>query len=340
MSTNIPGLDNLLGQWWGTGPENFAFAAGVSLAQNVFFGTNPLYQISDFLSMYPKFGTDPQGLLAVALSSGIAAVVINSANEGLNYVVGDVVTVSQNGASGATLQVTSVGAFGNITGTSLLTPGSGYSVANGVSLSGGSGTNASINITSVSPLGGSGYVVNDIITVLSEDASGGTIKVTSVSGSGAVTSFTILSYGTGYQVNNGAFTSGGTGAQLQVAVQQISPYNGVVPQAVLQAYINLASASLVQARWQDTWVLAMGLYVAHFVTLYLRSEGNVGSTAGAIASSGLEKGIMVSSGAGDVSKSIQVGTDLMDWGTFGETTYGSQLVTFAKIIGMGPMYFL
>lgn len=46
----------------------------------------------------------------------------------------------------------------------------------------------------------------------------------------------------------------------------------VVPVSVLQLYINLASASLVAARWQEQWYIAMALFVAHYATLYARSD--------------------------------------------------------------------
>ena len=45
----------------------------------------------------------------------------------------------------------------------------------------------------------------------------------------------------------------------------------LVPMIVVKTYLNLAYASLQQARWQDTWWLAMGLYIAHYCQLYLDS---------------------------------------------------------------------
>ena len=45
-----------------------------------------------------------------------------------------------------------------------------------------------------------------------------------------------------------------------------------VPAAVIQLYINLAYASLVQARWQEQWLIAMAWFIAHYVTLYAKSD--------------------------------------------------------------------
>ena len=118
-------------------------------------------------------------------------------------------------------------------------------------------------------------------------------------------------------------------------------YAGLIPQPVLQAYINLASACLVQARWLDSWTLAMGLFVAHYCTLYLQSEGSPGTTAQSVAASGLTKGVLVSKGAGGVNAGMQ--TLIGEWGSWGQwnmTVYGTSLMTQAKMIGAGMMYIM
>ena len=115
-------------------------------------------------------------------------------------------------------------------------------------------------------------------------------------------------------------------------------FTGTVPAAAINMYIALASASLMQGRWREAWTMVMGLYVAHYCTLYLRSEGSAGTTAGAIAASGLEKGITISQSAGDVSKSSQLVQGFEQWGAFAQTTYGTQLITLAKTVGRGPIF--
>ena len=111
----------------------------------------------------------------------------------------------------------------------------------------------------------------------------------------------------------------------------------LLPAAVLNAYIALASASLVQARWMDTWRVGMALYVAHFATLWLRSDGDAYSTPGQAAAAGLAQGITVSASAGPVSESIQPVAGLETWGHWNQTEYGIQFANLAKIIGGGPM---
>jgi hypothetical protein len=53
----------------------------------------------------------------------------------------------------------------------------------------------------------------------------------------------------------------------------------LIPTAVVKTYLNLAYASLNQALWQDTWWLAMGLYIAHYCTLWASTSAVEMSTA-------------------------------------------------------------
>ena len=127
-------------------------------------------------------------------------------------------------------------------------------------------------------------------------------------------------------------TAAGTAVQLTVYAAP------VMPLLAMQAYINLATASLMQVRWLDMWPMAMALYVAHFCTLYMRSESGPNQNASQIATSGLEKGITVSKSVGGVSVSAQIPQGLEGWASWAETTYGTQFVTFAKAIGSGSIW--
>lgn len=111
-----------------------------------------------------------------------------------------------------------------------------------------------------------------------------------------------------------------------------------IPLVVLTTYIALATASLVQARWLDTWNFAMALFVAHFASLYAKSDGTPNSTIGMIAAQGLSSGIQVAKSVGDVSVSYQPVEGIESWGAFNLTTYGQQLATMAKVIGAGPLF--
>lgn len=113
-----------------------------------------------------------------------------------------------------------------------------------------------------------------------------------------------------------------------------------LPLLLVQLYINLATASLVQARWLASWPLAMALFVAHYCTLWIDSESGKNKTASQVATSGLQRGIMVSEGAGDVSAGLKPIEGLEEFGAWNLTQYGVSLATQAKAIGSGIMYVL
>jgi hypothetical protein len=252
-----PSIEALLAEWWGGPPADPLFTFNPGLASNLAFGGNPLYQVSDFLNTFPKFGTYVQAIASGAVVNG-----------GTGYAVNDVLVPTQSGGSGASLVVTAVDGAGAVTALQISAGGQGYSVANGLAVTGGTGTGATINITAL--------------------AAPNLLKNLSL--------------------------------------------------PVLQVYITLANASLQQARWLDYWYVGMGLFVAHFISLFLLSDGNGATTPGQAAAQALSRGLVVSKSAGDVSVSYQVTPGLESWGAWLKTEYGQQLATFAKVIGMGPSY--
>jgi len=85
---------------------------------------------------------------SVGVSGSINLLTVNTA--GINYLVGDVITVSGGGGTGATYTVTGflTGPGGVITLTQI-TPGSGYTTGTNLATTGGTGTGLTVNITSV-----------------------------------------------------------------------------------------------------------------------------------------------------------------------------------------------
>jgi hypothetical protein len=122
------------------------------------------------------------------------------------------------------------------------------------------------------------------------------------------------------------------------ATDSLLVYNApLVPFVAILAYIYLATASLVQARWQEQWQFAVALYVAHFLTLYAQSDGNPNSTVSQAAAQGLSTGIVTAKSVSDVSISFQAVQGLENWGAWNLTSFGQQLAQFARVIGTGPM---
>lgn len=81
--------------------------------------------------------------------TSIATIQVHAAVEGTGYTVGDILGVTQGGASGGTVRVSTIGGSGNVTGVVLVTDGSGYAVANGLATTGGTGTGAQVDVLSI-----------------------------------------------------------------------------------------------------------------------------------------------------------------------------------------------
>jgi hypothetical protein len=115
----------------------------------------------------------------------------------------------------------------------------------------------------------------------------------------------------------------------------------LIPDPIIQMFIDLAHASIKEARWHGSWKIAMGWFVAHFLTLYLQGLASAGSPAAEVLAAGQAKGLNTSESVGDVSVSIDYNTiaqDLEGWAAWKLTIYGQQLATMGKLVGMGGMY--
>lgn len=69
--------------------------------------------------------------------------------------------------------------------------------------------------------GGTGYTVDDILTVVQSGASGGTVKVTSVD-AGVITGISLETAGKGYSVADGLAVTGGTGSDATVNITAVA----------------------------------------------------------------------------------------------------------------------
>lgn len=82
--------------------------------------------------------------------TAIATITVGSSG-GTGYVVGDIITVVQGGASGGQLTVTTIGGSGAITGLAIIagSQGTGYAIANNLATTGGTGTGGEVDITAI-----------------------------------------------------------------------------------------------------------------------------------------------------------------------------------------------
>jgi len=117
-------------------------------------------------------------------------------------------------------------------------------------------------------------------------------------------------------------------------------FSPAVPEPILQIFVDLAHASVKQVRYQDAWQFCMGLFVAHFATLWLQGTTEAGSPAAKVIAAGETRGLRISKSVGDVSVNYDynvIAQDLNGWAAWKLTTYGVQFATIAKILGKGNM---
>lgn len=114
-----------------------------------------------------------------------------------------------------------------------------------------------------------------------------------------------------------------------------------VPEKMLELFISQANDSVLPGRWSSLWRYAAGLYVAHFAALYLKTYAPGSGSAAQVAVNAQNTGTVKTASMGDTSISydnsaVTAGTE--KWGSWNATQYGSQLVTMARMVGMGGMY--
>lgn len=124
------------------------FVGNTILAQMLTYG----FQLTDpeYLAAVQYMAQSPQPnylWIGRQVTSAILSISIGAA-AGTGYTVGDVVTITQGGASGGTAKILT--APSGVPATfQLLTQGSGYTVANNLATTGGSGTGLELDITAI-----------------------------------------------------------------------------------------------------------------------------------------------------------------------------------------------
>ena len=115
----------------------------------------------------------------------------------------------------------------------------------------------------------------------------------------------------------------------------------LIPKKMLEIFISQANDSVLPSRWGSMWRYAAGLYTAHFAALYLKTYSSGSSSAVQAAGSAEQTGVIKSAVMGDTSISydnsaITAGSE--KGGSWNSTQYGSQLVTMARMAGMGGLW--
>lgn len=143
--------------------------------------------------------------------------------------------------------------------------------------------------------------------------------------------------------NLGQSTGSYTAQQFKAEYPQFCDASGKchLPEPLLEEIVNMANASIQPDKWLDSWHYAVGLYVAHCVTLQLRTFAESSATPAQAVASGALVGVVKSATLGDSSVSydttaITAGTE--SWGEWNATTYGQMLASRARLIGLAGSY--
>lgn len=118
-------------------------------------------------------------------------------------------------------------------------------------------------------------------------------------------------------------------------------YTPLVPLSMLEQFIDLANHSVIPSIWGSQWRYAAGLFTAHWAALYLKTYQDGSPSAASVAGKAGQSGLVASATLGDTSISydntaVDAGTE--KWGSWNATSYGSQLATMARMVGIGGMY--
>lgn len=143
--------------------------------------------------------------------------------------------------------------------------------------------------------------------------------------------------------NIGRGTGDYTVAQFRQDYPQFFRAEGqpLLPETMLEEIISMANVSVQPDKWLESWKYGVGLYVAHYVTLFLRGYAASNETPQQAAASGALVGMVKSATLGDASvtydtAAITAGTE--DWGDLNSTTYGQMFANRAKLTGAAGSY--
>lgn len=280
----------------------------VGAASGAVWGSNPPYALTDFLAVYPKFFGAATAFVGDTVGPALTQAVLKQNSNVLT------VTSATGIVVGSTASVIGIPDGATVTEIS----------GDTVTISAEATLSATLEVFFYPPSG------NQILNIPAMPA--GLAIGQLVTGANIQPGSVVTAIGTNSVTLSGFASASGTQGACSVYT---APF---VPLVVLQLYLNLAQASIMQPRWLDAWTLGMALYIAHYATLWLQTEAGPNLTAQQVATSGLQQGILVSQSAGDVSASTQPVAGFDDWGSMGLTQYGVQLATLARTIGSGPIW--
>ena len=113
-----------------------------------------------------------------------------------------------------------------------------------------------------------------------------------------------------------------------------------IPVPVFNLFKAMADKTIKYDRYKGQWEYLMGLYIAHYLTLYLQTQSGTPGAQAALQGA-LPRGVAQSKSVDGLSISydfMDMANDLARYGTYKLTAYGQQLATLTKIYGHAGMW--
>lgn len=113
-----------------------------------------------------------------------------------------------------------------------------------------------------------------------------------------------------------------------------------IPVPVFNLFKAMADKVIKYDRYKGQWEYLMGLYIAHYLTLYLQTQSGTPGAQAALQGA-LPRGVAQSKSVDGLSISydfMDMANDLAGYGTYKLTAYGQQLATLTKIYGHAGMW--
>ena len=115
----------------------------------------------------------------------------------------------------------------------------------------------------------------------------------------------------------------------------------ILPEHMLTMFVEYANNSVLPSAWGSSWRYAAGLYVAHHAAMYLKTYSDGSAAPEMVAAKSQPTGAVKSATMGDTSidydnSAVTIGME--KWGAWNATQYGQQLISQARIVGMGGIY--
>lgn len=120
----------------------------------------------------------------------------------------------------------------------------------------------------------------------------------------------------------------------------IGDAEGDIPLPVFNLFLAMANKAIKKKRYGTSWEYIMGLYIAHYLTLYLQTQNGVPGAQGVLQSS-LPSGVAQSKSVDGLSISydlLGMSEEFAGYGTYKNTIYGQQLITLTRYYGGAGMW--